>query len=96
MGATIRIKVTHGLLMHGQAIAAGTVLALDVLAAADAVGSGRAVLADPADAPRVQAAVGEDSNRLLGKLGAAERQRQAAGWVTTGNFAGFGGGDGRL
>ena len=81
MGAAIKVTVLRPLLMHGQAIAAGTELALDPLAAADAVASGRAAFVDLADAPRVQAAVGEDSARLLGKLDAGERQRAAAGWV---------------
>ena len=63
MVAAIKVICTRPMMMHGQRIETGTVLALDPHEAAAAVASGRANLQDPAD--RVLASCGRIPGELL-------------------------------
>jgi 2,4-dienoyl-CoA reductase-like NADH-dependent reductase (Old Yellow Enzyme family) len=76
----MQIPVTRPLFYNGMVYAAGGTIDVTALGAADAIASGRAVLADPVDAERVQAAVTEQGERLMHKLNVAEQQA-AASWV---------------
>jgi 2,4-dienoyl-CoA reductase-like NADH-dependent reductase (Old Yellow Enzyme family) len=76
----MKILVTRALYFNGMAYAADATIDVTALAAADAIASGRAVLADPADAERMRAAVTEQNERQMHSLNAAERQA-AASWV---------------
>jgi hypothetical protein len=80
MSAPIKVKCLRPMFFHGERVEAGAVLALDPIAAGAAIASGRAVLADSADAGHVQEAVTEQSERLLGSLNVIERQ-SAAVWA---------------
>lgn len=77
----ILVRVVRPLFFKGKSYAAAETIEADPLGAHELTGSGRAVLADPADAPRVQAAVAESCDRLMRKLDQVERQRAAANWV---------------
>ncbi len=70
----MKIRVTRPLLFNGVAYAAGALIEVTALQASDALASGRAVLADPADGPRVDEAANEAGAALLRKLGAGEAQ----------------------
>jgi hypothetical protein len=76
----MKILVIHGLCFNGAAYAAGATIDAAALAASELVASGRAVLADPADAKALQAAVTEQGERLIHTLNVAEQQA-AASWV---------------
>ena len=77
----ILVCVLRPLLYEGLSYPAGATIKAEPLAAHEIISSGRAALADSADARRMYAAVAEHRDRLLGTLNAAERQRAAAGWV---------------
>jgi hypothetical protein len=72
---TITINVTAPLRLHGRHYDRGEVLHLSAAEAAECVASGRAQLQDPADAERVQKAIGEDRDRMLRRFDQAERER---------------------
>jgi hypothetical protein len=73
MAETIPVRVLRPIYMAGERVAAGTVLQLVPLAAADAVDSGRCVLASKADETVVRAAV-------LDNIKATVRSTQPDGW----------------
>ncbi len=73
MAETIPVRVLRPIYMAGERVAAGTVLQLVPLAAADAVDSGRCVLASKADETVVRAAV-------LDNIKATVRSTQPPDW----------------
>lgn len=73
MPATIKVTVLRPLMMHGEPVAAGTVLALTPQDAAAAVGSGRAELQDQADRAALDSAIVSDRDKLLASLGRGPR-----------------------
>jgi orotidine-5'-phosphate decarboxylase len=67
--ATIKVVCTRPMMMHGARVEAGAVLALAPPEAADAIGSGRAVLQNPTDRAAVDAAIRTERDRTLAKCG---------------------------
>jgi hypothetical protein len=76
----MQIIVTRPLHYKGTVYAADATIELDPLEAGAAIDSGRAVLADPADLERVNAAVAEGRDRLLDALN-IKQQHDAANWI---------------
>ena len=70
MDDRIKVCCTRPMMLDGKRVEPGAELALSPLAAADTVASGRAVLADPADAARVNVAVVEQRDRMIRTLDA--------------------------
>ncbi len=67
--ATIKVVCTRPMMMHGARVEAGAMLALAPLEAADAIGSGRAVLQNPTDRAAVDAAIRTERDRTLASCG---------------------------
>lgn len=84
----IRVRVIRPLLFKGTSYAVGETIRADALGAGELIASGRAVLADGADAPRVRAAVVEQRDRMMRQLDAAARHLASPHdpWQKIGNF----------
>ena len=67
--ATIRVIVTRPLIFGGKRREANEVLKVDALAAAELIGSSRAVLADSNDMQAVRDAVEADTRRVISQVG---------------------------